>query len=57
VYTVGLVGWIYLERATDLKRYEQVFDNLLSWALGEEESRRLISATIREIGNSRSVRT
>jgi transcriptional regulator with XRE-family HTH domain len=57
VHMEGLQGFIYLERAADLKRYRQVFDNLMARALGAEESRGLIAATIREIGSSRSAGT
>jgi hypothetical protein len=48
VYVEGLQGFIYLERAAHLRRYQQVFDDLRTRALGEEESRGLITATIRE---------
>jgi transcriptional regulator with XRE-family HTH domain len=54
VYTEGLMGWIYLERAEDLNRYQQVFDKLRAQALGEEESRALITTMMSEIGNSGS---
>jgi Domain of unknown function (DUF5753) len=55
VYTEGLAGYIYLERAEDRKRYQQVFDDLRARALGEEESRRFIMTMMREIGSSGTV--
>jgi transcriptional regulator with XRE-family HTH domain len=57
VYTEDLQRSIYLERAVDLKRYQQVFDDLRARALDEEESRGLIAAMIREIGGSQSAGT
>jgi transcriptional regulator with XRE-family HTH domain len=54
VHLEGLQGFTYLERATHLRRYQQVFDDLSARALGEEESMGLITATIRETGGSRS---
>jgi transcriptional regulator with XRE-family HTH domain len=57
VHTEGLQGFIYIERAADLKRFRQVFDNLRARALGAEESRELIAATIGEIGSGRSAGT
>lgn len=42
VYVEGLVGNIYLERATDLERYTDVFDQLSTIALTVDESPSLI---------------
>jgi transcriptional regulator with XRE-family HTH domain len=43
VYVEGLVGWIYLDRAHDITRYEQVFDRLQTSALSPQESVELIA--------------
>lgn len=43
VYVEGLVGWIYLERAEDIRRYRRVYDYLARIALPPEESVKLIS--------------
>jgi transcriptional regulator with XRE-family HTH domain len=42
VYVEGLVGWIYLERAEDLDRYEEVFKRLSQIASTPHESVQLI---------------
>jgi hypothetical protein len=38
VYVEGLVGQIYLERLSDVERYEQVFDKLRSIASSPKDS-------------------
>jgi hypothetical protein len=38
VYVEGLVGHLYLERAQDVQRYEQVFDRLRAISLSEQTS-------------------
>jgi len=38
VYVEGLVGWIYLDRQADIKKYQQVFDYLSKIALNPKES-------------------
>jgi transcriptional regulator with XRE-family HTH domain len=43
VYVEGLVGWIYVERPEDLKRYRRVFERLCDIALTPEESVKLIA--------------
>ena len=45
VYVEGLVGQIYLERQTDVERYENVFDRLRTTALNPKDS----AATITKI--------
>jgi hypothetical protein len=45
VYVEGLVGWIYLERPSDVERYEQVFEKLKASALDPKESAELIART------------
>ena len=43
VYVEGLVGWIYVERAQDIARYERVFDHLSTIALSPQESIELVA--------------
>jgi hypothetical protein len=43
VYVEGLVGWLYLERQQDLKRYYRVFERLCQIALNQRESIEMIS--------------
>jgi transcriptional regulator with XRE-family HTH domain len=43
VYVEGLVGWLYIELAQDIARYEQVFDRLCDIALNPKESIELIA--------------
>jgi transcriptional regulator with XRE-family HTH domain len=43
VYVEGLVGWLYIELAQDIARYEQVFDRLRDIALNPKESIELIA--------------
>jgi transcriptional regulator with XRE-family HTH domain len=43
VYVEGLVGWIYMDRSQDIKRYEQVFERLKDHALSPKESIELIA--------------
>jgi transcriptional regulator with XRE-family HTH domain len=43
VYVEGLVGWIYMDRTQDIKRYEQVFERLKYQALSPKESIELIA--------------
>lgn len=43
VYVEGLVGWIYMDRTQDIKRYEQVFERLKDDALSPKESIELIA--------------
>jgi hypothetical protein len=38
VYVEGLMGWLYLERAADISRYERVFELVRSIALAPKES-------------------
>jgi transcriptional regulator with XRE-family HTH domain len=45
VYVEGLVGWIYLDKAQELDRYEQVFERLRDISLPSEQSLELISRT------------
>jgi transcriptional regulator with XRE-family HTH domain len=45
VYVEGLIGYMYLERAQDLLRYEEVFDRLCDISLSPQESIELISET------------
>jgi transcriptional regulator with XRE-family HTH domain len=49
VYTEGLFGWIYLERASELKQHHEVFESLRRLALGEDDSRNFIMTMMREI--------
>lgn len=44
IYVEGLVGWIFLERREDIKRYRLVFERLSNIALSPAESIKLISA-------------
>jgi hypothetical protein len=48
VYIEGLLGWIYLERAADVERYEFVFERLSEIALSPEESVDLITKINRD---------
>jgi transcriptional regulator with XRE-family HTH domain len=50
VYVEGLVGQIYMERAQDVERYEQVFDRLRTMASSPRDSMKFI----REIRDSYS---
>lgn len=43
VYVEGLVGWIYLDRLTEIERYQKVFQSLCSTALGPQGSMELIT--------------
>ena len=43
VYVEGLVGWIYVERSQDVKRYQQVFEHLRTVSLNPQESIELIT--------------
>jgi transcriptional regulator with XRE-family HTH domain len=43
VYVEGLVGWIYVERPTDVKRYTRVFEHLRTVASGPRESIELMT--------------
>jgi transcriptional regulator with XRE-family HTH domain len=43
VYVEGLVGWIYLDRPTEIERYQEVFQSLCSTALGPQDSIDLIT--------------
>lgn len=43
VYVEGLVGFIYLDRAQDVARYEEVFERLAEIALNPQESIELIA--------------
>ena len=55
VYVEGLVGWLYIELAQDIERYEQVFDRLRDIALNPKESIELIanvSANYRRAGTA-----
>lgn len=46
VYVEGLIGYMYLERAQDLLRYEEVFERLTDIALSPQESIELIAETV-----------
>jgi transcriptional regulator with XRE-family HTH domain len=50
VYVEGLVGWIYLDRSTEIARYQQVFEFLCSMALSPRESLELITEVGKEHG-------
>lgn len=43
VYVEGLVGWLYLERQQDLKRYYRVFERLCQIALSPRDSIQMIA--------------
>ena len=43
VFVEGMVGDLYLERSTDLRQYNEVFDTLLNMALTAEESHDFIT--------------
>jgi transcriptional regulator with XRE-family HTH domain len=45
VYVEGLAGNMYLERLSDLQRYEQVFDHLRQMALSPQDSIELLAET------------
>ena len=51
VYTEGLYGLLYLERAAELRRHNEVFESLSRLALGEEDTRRFTLRMISEISN------
>jgi transcriptional regulator with XRE-family HTH domain len=42
VYVESLAGQIYMERTEDIKRYEQIFDNLCTIAMGQNDSIKLM---------------
>ena len=44
VYVEGLVGHLFLERASDVQRYHQVFERLRTASLNEQKSRDLMSS-------------
>ena len=50
VYVEGLVGWIYLDRSTEIARYQQVFEFLCSLALSPRKSIELITEVGKEHG-------
>jgi transcriptional regulator with XRE-family HTH domain len=52
VYVEGLIGNMYLERAQDLQRYEEVFERLCDIALSPQESIELISGTAAQYNNA-----
>lgn len=43
VYVEGLIGYLYLERGSDLNRYGKVFDHLCELALSPQESSEMIA--------------
>jgi transcriptional regulator with XRE-family HTH domain len=43
VYVEGLVGWLYLERSSDVARYQQVYTHLSKISLAPQESMELIA--------------
>lgn len=43
VYVEGLVGWLYLERHQDLKRYYRAFERLCKIALNPQESIEMVA--------------
>ncbi len=43
VYIEGLVGYIYLDRAQDIARYEKIFERLCELALSPQESIELVA--------------
>jgi transcriptional regulator with XRE-family HTH domain len=49
VYVEGLVGWIYVERPQDMRRYQQVFDHLCTIALSPKETIKLMTGVARNI--------
>jgi hypothetical protein len=49
VYTEGLFGWIYLERLSDVERYQKAFEVLRDAALKEEGSKKFIAEVIGEM--------
>jgi hypothetical protein len=50
VYTEVLFGWIYLERLSDVERYQMAFEVLSDAALKEEASKKFIAELIGEMG-------
>jgi transcriptional regulator with XRE-family HTH domain len=49
VYVEGLVGWIYVERPPDIRRYQQVFEHLSNLALNPKDSIKLMMGVARDI--------
>ena len=52
VYVEGLLGFMYLEKADDIDRYQQVFEHLSVQALRPHESLELISETGKKYTNN-----
>jgi transcriptional regulator with XRE-family HTH domain len=52
VFVEGLIGFSYLERADDLKRYREIFGRLQSIALGPKDSSDLIASFMRTYKSS-----
>jgi transcriptional regulator with XRE-family HTH domain len=52
VYVEGLVGWIYLDRPADISRYQEIFQNLCSFALSPQDSIELITRVSAEYANA-----
>ena len=48
IYVEGLVGYIYLEQARDIKRYKEVFERLSAIALTPRKSAELLRKTIKQ---------
>jgi hypothetical protein len=55
VYVEGLVGWLYLDRSTEIARYQQVFEFLCSLSLSPRKSLELMTEVGKEHNADRSL--
>ena len=51
IYSESLTGALYLDKPKEIERYEEVWSALAGRALSEEESDKMITATIGELNN------
>jgi hypothetical protein len=51
IYSESLTGALYLDKPKEIERYEEVWSALAERALSEEESDKMITATIGELNN------
>jgi hypothetical protein len=52
VYVEGLMGWLYIERESEVARYQQIFEYLQNIALDPQETIALLSEIAVEYGSA-----
>jgi hypothetical protein len=52
VYVEGLMGWLYIERESEVVRYRQIFEYLQNIALNPQETIALLSEIAVEYGSA-----